>query len=275
MTIQWFPGHMATAIRKIKEAASQIDVVIEVLDARAPIASRNPVLETMLSQKPRLVILNKADLCDPRILPLWLAQFKATNSLALPVTAISGNGSKKIEKAVLSLLARNNAYKTRIRAAVLGIPNVGKSTLINHLIGRKITVAANKPGLTKNQTWRPAGKHILLLDTPGILWPKFKNQDIAKKLAAINGIKAEQFDSEEIAYYLCDFLMAHYPSLINQRFKLDEEFAEATTIFEAIGKRQGYFRSGNELDITRVYDTVIREFRSGKLGRISLEKPDA
>ena len=137
MTIQWFPGHMAKAIRKIKEAASQIDVVVEVLDARAPFSSRNPVLAEMLAHKPRLVILNKADLCDPRILSLWIAYFKTAQSLALPITAISGKGSQKIEKAICTLFTGKKATVTPVRAAVFGIPNVGKSTLINHLIGKK------------------------------------------------------------------------------------------------------------------------------------------
>ncbi|NQY74099.1 MAG: ribosome biogenesis GTPase YlqF [Candidatus Margulisbacteria bacterium] len=274
-TIQWFPGHMAKAIRHIKETSSTIDVIMEVLDARAPKSSQNPVLEEILQKKPRLIILNKADLCDSRALRAWIAYFKTLSTIVLPVNAISGKGSKKIESALVEVFARKNTSRKLIRVTVFGVPNVGKSSLINHLIGKKKTLVGNKPGVTKKQIWHALGEKCLLLDTPGILWPKFESPDIGQKLAALNCIKEQRYDSEEIAYYLCDFLMAHYPRLINQRFKLDEEFTEATNVFEAIGKKHGYFLSGNEIDITRVYNTFIREFRSGKIGRISLEKPPA
>ncbi len=274
MTIQWFPGHMAKAIREIKEKSSGIDVVVEVLDARAPGASRNPVLAELLPGKLRLIILNKADLCDPKLVNLWVSHFESGESVALPVNALNGKDAKKIYSAITQLYKRKNKDLKLIRAVVFGIPNVGKSTLINHLVGKKLTKVADKPGVTQKQVWQKLGEKAVLLDTPGILWPKFENQDIARKLAAINCIQNENYDAEEIAFFLCDYFTAHYPNAVTSAFKIEGPFENALAIFEAIGKRKGCFMSGNQIDLDRVYSMFINDFRAGRLGRMTLEVPE-
>jgi ribosome biogenesis GTPase A len=263
---------MAKAIRQIKESASKIDVIMEVLDARAPSSSRNPILEAILPEKPRLILLNKADLCDARTLTNWISHFKTKNTITLAVNAMANKAPDKIEAALKSLFIQNNATQKLIRVAVFGIPNVGKSTIINHLVKKKSTSVGDKPGVTKKQKWQLIGNKINLLDTPGILYPKFKDQETGRKLAAINCIKAEQFHSDDIAFYLCDLISKNYPGSINKKFKLEETYTDPLELFEAIGKKRGCFISGNEIDLERVYDLFLREFRSGNLGKISLEQ---
>jgi ribosome biogenesis GTPase A len=271
MTIQWFPGHMAKAIRQIKEKRKEIDIILEVLDARIPLSSRNPVLDELFPDKPRLLLFNKVDLSDRFITNKWIAYFKAKNIVAMPINAISGKESYKIEKVVKKIVA--NKDKKMIRCVVFGIPNVGKSSLINCLIGKKKELVGNKPGVTKKEKWIVVGKNLVLLDTPGILWPKFKNESIGYNLAVTNCIKEQRYDVCQITTYLCDFLMKEYPEAIKTRFKIEGNEKDALKIFEKIGLHRGCVLSGNELDYDRVYDLFLREFRAGKLGRISLEKP--
>ncbi|MFC1617044.1 ribosome biogenesis GTPase YlqF [Candidatus Margulisiibacteriota bacterium] len=271
MTIQWFPGHMAKAIRIIKEKRNQIDIILEVLDARIPLSGRNPVLDELFPDKPRLLLFNKVDLSNIIITNKWIDYFKARNIKAIAINAISGKEAYKIEKAVKNIAA--NAEKA-IRCVVFGIPNVGKSSLINHLIGKKKVSVGAKPGVTKKDTWLAVGKNLMLLDTPGILWPKFKDMNIGCKLAITNCIKEERYDLCQIATYLCAILIKNYPHIIESKYKIPADIKNPDKIFEQICQNRGFFISGNELDYDRVYKVFLRDFRSGKLGRISLEKPE-
>jgi len=270
MTIQWFPGHMAKAMREMKEKRSQIDVIIEVLDARIPLSSRNPVLAEVFSGKPRLIILNKEDLANPTITQQWCNYFKNEKTECLAINS-RGNNRKKIEKIVRELIP--DPQKRIIKSAIFGVPNVGKSSLINHLIGKKKVIAGDKPGVTKKQIWVPVSHSLLLLDSPGILWPKFEDPKTGLNLAITHCIKEIRYNSEEVATVLCEFILNHAPTAIPNKYKIDTTEKTPPQIFEEIGKKRGCFIAGNNLDLDRVHDLFLREFRSGKLGRLSLELP--
>lgn len=286
-TIQWFPGHMTRARRQIEEKLKLIDVAIELLDARIPMSSRNPMVDTILKGKPRLVLLNKLDLADPAATADWVAFFKDKGLDALPIDAVTGSGVRDIVPRCRTLMAHKIEAQLRkgmnpraIRALIVGIPNVGKSTLINRLAGRKVAATGDKPGVTKGQQWiKMAGGELELLDTPGILWPKFEDEDVGFRLAAIGSIKEEILSSEEVAFYTVRYMAGAYPEAIKERFGISElpgdlsDLDAVAGIMEAIGRKRGCIVSGGRVDLGKASITFLRELRAGKLGRISLERP--
>ncbi|MBU9714575.1 ribosome biogenesis GTPase YlqF [Evansella tamaricis] len=280
MTIQWFPGHMAKARREAKEKLKLIDVVIELVDARIPLSSRNPVIDELAKGKPRLVLLNKADLADPNHTKAWMSYFENLGNAVLQIDAQKGTGVKSISQEVQKL-AKPLTDKMRakgmnpraIRALILGIPNVGKSTIINRLAGKKIAKIGDKPGITKAQQWIKVGKQMELLDTPGILWPKFEDQAVGYRLALTGAIKEEILDFQEMSVFLLRFLKDHYPERLKERYQLTLIPEDVIELFEEIGKKRGCLMSGGIVDYDRVAEILFREFRSGTMGRISLETP--
>lgn len=291
MTIQWFPGHMTRAKREIQEKLKLIDVVIELLDARIPVGSRNPMIDEILSGKPRLVVLNKNDLADPKVTADWIQYFAESKGLdALPIDASTGQGVKEIiprvkvlNSAKMEAQIRKGIKPRAIRALIVGIPNVGKSTLINHMAGRRIAATGDKPGVTKGQQWIKVGTEMELLDTPGILWPKFEDQVVGYQLAAIGSINEQILHLDEVAFHLIRYLAAYYPNALRDRFGVEELPSEeelednnvVVEVMESIGRKRGALISGGRVDLDKTSSLILREFRSGKLGRISLEAPFA
>lgn len=288
MTIQWFPGHMTRARRQIEAQLKLIDVVIELLDARIPMASRNPMIRSIVKNKPRLVLLNKADLADPAVTKAWVEHFREAEGLeALPLD-LSGSGSpaKLIVPACKERLAEKIASQIRkgmkpraFRALIVGIPNVGKSTLINRLAGKNAAVTGDRPGVTKGQMWIKVQNEMELLDTPGILWPKFDDQETGYKLAMTGAIKEDILNIEDVAHYALREMIRHYPDRLMERFGLeslpeepDDPVALAETM-EHIGKKRGCLASGGRIDMARTSSVFLRELRSGKAGRLSFDRP--
>ncbi|PZE22474.1 ribosome biogenesis GTPase YlqF [Paenibacillus xerothermodurans] len=287
MTIQWFPGHMTRARRQIEEKLKLIDVVIELLDARIPLSSRNPMIDEILQNKPRLVLLNKNDLADPEVTAQWVAYFAEQGLQALPVDAANGSQMKEIMARCRELMAakfeaqlRKGIKPRAVRALIVGIPNVGKSTLINRLAGRKIAATGDKPGVTKAQQWIKVGKEMELLDTPGILWPKFEDQQVGMRLAVTGAIKEELLHTDDIALFAVRYLAQHYREALKERYaieKLPDDMTDTNAVIEvmeAIGRKRGALMSGGRVDLDKAALVILRELRAGKMGRVSLERPD-
>ncbi|MCO6017764.1 ribosome biogenesis GTPase YlqF [Carnobacterium divergens] len=275
MTIQWFPGHMAKARREVSEKLKLVDVVFELVDARLPLSSRNPILDELIGQKPRVIILNKSDLADERQTKAWVLYFKEQGISAVPIIAQEGKGMQKVmAEAKLLLKEKFDRMKSKginpraIRAMSIGIPNVGKSTLINRFIKKNIAKTGNKPGVTKGQQWLKLGKELELLDTPGILWPKFEDPEIGKKLALTGAIKDNLLQMDDIALYGLDIMRTYYPQQLMKRFKINSE--ELTLglpeLLMLISEKRG-FRD----DYSRASEMVVYEIRSGKVGRYTLD----
>ncbi|MGG0890910.1 ribosome biogenesis GTPase YlqF [Cytobacillus horneckiae] len=280
MTIQWFPGHMAKARRQVTEKLKLVDIIFELVDARIPYSSRNPMIEEIIQQKPRIVLLNKADMADAELTKQWIAYFEEQGIKALAINSQAGQGMKEITAAAKSLLAEKfNRMKAKgvrpraIRAMIVGIPNAGKSTLINRLAKKNIAKTGNTPGVTKAQAWIKVGKEMELLDTPGILWPKFEDQQVGLKLALTGAIKDTILNLQDVAVYALRFLSAKYPDKLKERYGIKEIPEDIVLLFDEIGKRRGCLMGGGEVDYDKVTELVIREFRSEKFGRISLENP--
>ncbi|WNR46624.1 ribosome biogenesis GTPase YlqF [Paenibacillus roseipurpureus] len=286
MTIQWFPGHMTKARRQIEDKLKLIDVVIELLDARIPLSSRNPMVDEILKGKPRLVLLNKNDLADPKATAEWVQYFADQGLPAFPIDAATGTNVKEILPRVKQLWAhkieamlRKGINPRAIRALIVGIPNVGKSTLINQLAGKKIAATGDKPGVTKGQQWIKVGTEMDLLDTPGILWPKFEDQMVGMRLAATGAIKEELLHLDEIALFVIKYMVQHYGAGIQERFGVQDlpddmdNIQEMVKVMEAIGRKRGCIVSGGKVDLDKTSLIIIRDLRAGKMGRISLEKP--
>ncbi|CAI6026194.1 ribosome biogenesis GTPase YlqF [Cohnella sp. JJ-181] len=286
MTIQWFPGHMTRAKRQIEEKLKLIDVVFELLDARIPEASRNPMIDEIIGSKPRLILLNKADLADPAANASWLAHYQSLGHSALLIDASTGTGVKDIAVRVQALLQEKidrqiaKGMKPRpARALIVGIPNVGKSTLINKLAGRSAAVTGDKPGVTKGQQWIRTGGGLELLDTPGILWPKFEDPVVGFRLAATGAIKEEVLHVDEVGCTLIRYLAKGYRDTLIERYGLNElpadipDTAAAAEVLSDIGRRRGCLGSGGHVDYDKAAGVLLRDLRSGKLGRISLETP--
>lgn len=281
MTIQWFPGHMAKARRQILEKLKQVDIVIELLDARIPLSSRNPMMDEIVKDKPRVVLLNKSDLADPQVTRQWVEYFASeTQTVALPIDSVSGYQVNKIPDQAEKLVAdkrealiRKGVNPRAVRALILGIPNVGKSSLINRLAKRSIAQTGDKPGVTKSQQWIKVGTQMELLDTPGILWPKFEDQQVGVKLAATGAIKDEILHYEEVAFQLIGYLHIHYASSLKDRYGLESLPDDRVGIMEEIGRRRGCIQGGGAVNLEKVSELLLREFRSGKIGKVSLERP--
>lgn len=281
VVINWYPGHMAKARREIGEAIKQVDVVIELLDARIPLASRNPILNEIIGEKPRIIVLNKADLADPEMNQKWIKEFNQENQRAILVDSNQGIGTREVVRVATELMKEKlekQADKGRIggsvKAMVVGIPNVGKSTFINKIAGKQTTVTGNKPGVTKKNQWVRLDDKIQLLDTPGVLWPKLDNELYARHLAYIGTIKDEVIDVEELAICLLEELVTNYRKELYERFKIDETFSYdmAYELLEEIGRKRGCLVKGGEVDYTKVANILFEELRSGKIGRLTLER---
>lgn len=286
MQIQWFPGHMTKTKRMIEQRIKLVDVVIELVDARLPQSSRNPLLDTLVGHKPRIVILNKEDLADPQQSALWLKYYnEKADCRALTFNSTMGK-KKLIGELKNSLLDLTSAKRERlaakgvkmqtVRCMVVGIPNVGKSTFINILAGKKSAKTGDKPGVTRGEQWIKLDDGIELLDTPGILWHKFEDEEVGFRLAMAGSISDEVFDWEEGAYKLCAYLKTYYPQMLKERYKLsDEEMAlEPWPLLEEMGRKRGFLLKGSKVDMQKMAKALIIDFRQGKIGRITLERVD-
>lgn len=279
MNYQWYPGHMTKAKRMMQEDIKLIDLLIELVDARIPISSRNPDIDKLGANKGRMVLLNKSDLADPKANKQWIEYFKSQNITVIEINSKTGSGMKAIQNAVNEACREKRKRDKKrgilnrpIRAMVVGIPNVGKSTFINSYAGKACTKTGNKPGVTKGKQWIRLGKGLELLDTPGILWPKFEDQEVGMKLAFIGSINDEILLEDELAMDLIGFLKNSYPGSIAQRFQIEDSETEAE-ILRQIAQVRGCYKKGNEIDYDKAASILMDEFRAGKLGRMTLELP--
>jgi len=281
MTIQWYPGHMAKAKREVQEKLKLIDIVFEIVDARVPQSSRNPLLDDLVRDKPRLLLLNKADMADSELTRRWIEYFQEQGIHALAINSRNGEGldeivslSRKMLADKISRMKKKGIRPRPMRALVVGIPNSGKSTLINRLAGRNIARTGNTPGMTRAQQWIKVGKEMELLDTPGILWPKFEDQRIGYLLAITGAIKDTILDLQDIAVFALKFLRERYPERLKERYGFSEIPDEMVDIFDHIGKRRGCFMSGGLIDYDKTAEIIIQDIRSLKLGNLTLETPE-
>lgn len=275
MTINWFPGHMNKARRELAAAIAKIDVVIEVLDARLPASSRNPMLAELRGDKPCLSLLNKSDLADPARTEAWLARIASEHATAtLAVKAEDHHSVKGVPGRCSSLAPHRSGPGKTVRCIIVGIPNVGKSTLINTLMGRRIAKVADRPAVTQHQQRFQLDERVSLSDTPGVLWPKLADQRGAYRLAASGAIRDTAFELIDVAAFAAAFLATDYPAALATRYGLTELPADPVAILEAIGRRRGFLQRGNRVDLDRAAETLLRELRGGELGRISFESPD-
>lgn len=279
MNLQWYPGHMTKAKRQMQEDLKLIDLIIELVDARIPLSSRNPDIDELGKNKARLILLNKSDLADERYNEQWSAYFRKKGFYVVKVNAKSGAGLKSIQgviqeacKAKIERDRRRGIKNRPIRAMVVGIPNVGKSTFINSYAGKACAKTGNKPGVTKGKQWIRLNKTLELLDTPGILWPKFEDQEVGKRLAFIGSIKDEILNLEELSLELLDYIRTNYPGLLNTRYGIEEE-GTPVSLLEAVADKRKCLIRGQEIDYAKAAGIVMEEFRNGKIGRITLEFP--
>mgnify|MGYP002581419955 CR=1 FL=1 len=276
---QWYPGHMTKAKRMMQEDIKLIDLVIELVDARIPLGSRNPDIDELGKNKSRLILLNKSDLADARQNKLWLEYFAQRGIRAVEINSKNGTGVKSIQNVVQEVCKdkierdrRRGIINRPVRAMVVGIPNVGKSTFINSFAGKACAKTGNKPGVTKGKQWIRLNKSVELLDTPGILWPKFEDQEVGMRLAYIGSIKDDILNIEELALGLIGYLQEFYPAALKERYSL-EEGQKPLDILTAVAKARGCLKKGEELDYEKASRLLLEEFRSGKLGKVTLEFP--
>ena len=280
MHFQWYPGHMTKARRMMQENIKLIDLVIELVDARIPLSSRNPDIYELGRQKSRLILLNKADLAENKWNDAWIEYFKDKGYLAVKVNSKKGGGIKNIQS-VIQEACKEKIERDRkrgilnrpVRAMVVGIPNVGKSTFINTLAGKACAKTGNKPGVTKGKQWIRLNKGVELLDTPGILWPKFEDQQVGMKLAFIGSIKDEILNTEELAAEFLKFMQQHYPGIIAGKYNI-EETGDVYEVLNRIAESRHCIVRGNELDVEKAAALLMDDFRSGRLGELTLEYPD-
>lgn len=282
-SIQWFPGHMAKTRRVMKESLGLVDIVVELRDARIPKSSRNPEIEKIVGDKPRLVVFNKADIADPAVTKMWQDYYKSHGVRTLALDCRSGKGLKELVPAVRETLAdllakrRARGMESRpIRMMIVGVPNVGKSSLINRLAGGKKVKVEDRPGVTRGKQWVRLENGIELLDMPGVLWPKFDDKQVGERLAYTGAIKDDVYDLEWVAMRFLALLRERYPQLLEERFKVTAEESadlEPYDLLELVGRKRGMMMSGGVVNTERAAITVLDEFRSGKIGCISLERP--
>ena len=280
-TINWFPGHMRKTQREIKENLKLVEAVIEIRDARIPRSSANPDIEKLCGNKPRLILLNKSDLTESRVTREWMKELSKDNVKAIEVNCLKGKGLNQIKPALEELLKEKlERYKAKglvnvvIRVMVVGIPNVGKSTFINKMAKNNIAKTGDRPGVTKSKQWIKTPLGIEMLDTPGVLWPKFEDERTALNLAFTGAIKDEIMDTEELSYRLVERLQKHYANELMARYKIERVFEDPLDTLDAIARKRGYLMSGGHIDYNRIAVILLDEFRGGKIGNISLERVD-
>lgn len=281
MNYQWYPGHMTKARRMMEENIKLIDLVIEVVDARIPMSSRNPDIDTLARNKSRIILLNKSDLSDESKNAEWIDYFTKKNFYVLKINARSGAGIKQVNPTI-TLACQEKIERDKkkgiqnrpVRAMVVGIPNVGKSTFINSFAGKACAKTGNKPGVTKGKQWIRLNKNVELLDTPGILWPKFDNQEVGKRLAMIGSMNDEILNLDELALDTVKFVLEQYPGKLAERYQINEG-QEALRVLEEIASRRGCLKHGAMVDYEKAAGIILDDFRSGRIGRITLETPDA
>ena len=280
ININWYPGHMAKTKKQIIEDLKLIDIVVEILDARMPLASVNPDIQNYIKDKKKIIILNKADLADENITNEWIKYYKSKGINAIAIEANNGKGIPKVidcikseYKSIQEKYIKKGRIGKAIRIMVLGIPNVGKSTFINKLAKRNTAKVGNKPGVTKQKQWIKIDNNIELMDTPGMLWPRLDDQELAMHLAFVGTIGENSIDNEEIAYYLIEYLKNTYPNKLKERYNVEPAEKETMDIINEIAKKRGAIISGGNINMQKVSDIILNEFRSGKLGRITIELP--
>ncbi len=276
--INWYPGHMKKTRELIAENLKMVDIVIEVIDARIPVSSRNPIIDELVKNKRRLIVLNKSDLSDPAANEAWAEHFKKQGNLVLSMNCMTGSGVGQLYKLLSRLQDEKNEGQLRkksLRMMIVGVPNVGKSSLINRMTGKKSAKTGDRPGVTKGKQWLGLENGMQLLDTPGILWPKFEDPKVGLNLAFCGSIKDEILDTASLALELIKVLQRDYPQLLKERYKLDELDEDALVNMEAIAAKRGFILPGKRIDYERCARTLLDEFRSGKIGNITLEKVQA
>lgn len=280
-TINWFPGHMRKTQREIKENLKLVDAIIEIRDARIPRSSANPDIDKLCGTKPRVILLNKSDLTEKAVTKQWMKELSKGNVRAIEVNCLKSQGLNQIKPALEELLKEKlERYKAKglvkvvIRVMVVGIPNVGKSTFINKMAKNNIAKTGDRPGVTKNKQWIKTPLGIEMLDTPGVLWPKFEDETTGLNLAFTGAIKDEIMDIEELAYKLVEKLQVYYPEELKARYKIEEVYENPLDTLDAIARKRGCLIKGGEIDYNRIAVIILDEFRGGKIGNISLERPN-
>lgn len=280
MHFQWYPGHMTKAKRAMQEDIKLIDVVIELVDARIPVSSKNPDIDTLAGGKSRILLMNKSDMADPAMLDAWIRYYEKKGYLAMAVNSKKRNELKQvntlIQKACKKKIERDRKrgiLNRPVRAMIVGIPNVGKSTFINSFAGKACAKTGNKPGVTKGKQWIRLNKQVELLDTPGILWPKFEDQTVGQHLAFIGSIKDELIQSVELALDLIEFLVDRYPGILGDVYEVEEN-PDSAAVLEAVANNRGCRKKGDELDYEKAAFLLLDDFRNGRLGRITIERPE-
>ena len=281
--IQWFPGHMAKTKRLMRECLPEVDIIIELLDSRIPYSSKNPEIDSLVGEKPRIIVFTKSTLANPALTEKWAEKYRKSGAKTVIIDSTAGVGIDALAAAVKEVLAEkleryhNKGMDGRkLKAMIVGIPNVGKSSLINRIAGSKKARVEDRPGVTVDKQWVPTKIGVDLLDMPGVLWPKFEDQTVGENLAMTGAIKDAILDTEEIAMILCSRLMKVAPEEFMSRYKLSEDETEGLDsydLFELVGRKRGFLISGGEINHKRTADTLLDEFRGGKIGRITLEKP--
>ena len=280
MAINWFPGHMKKTQREIKENLKLVDAVIEIRDARIPRSSANPDIDKLVGDKPRIILLNKSDLTEKSVTKQWIKHLSSENVKVLEVNCLTGSGLNAIKPAILELLKEKHdrlkakgLVKIITRVMVVGVPNCGKSTFINKMAKNNIAKTGDRAGVTKNKQWIKTPLGVEMLDTPGVLWPKFEDEETALNLAFTGAIKDEVMDSEELAYKLVERLQTYYPEKLKERYKIDEIFENPLDTLDAIARKRGCLMKGSEIEYMRIAVILLDEFRGGKIGNITLERP--
>ena len=279
--IQWFPGHMTKAKRMMEAQIKLVDVVVEMLDARIPRSSTNPMLQNVLGAKPKVIALNKIDMADTAKTELWLEKLKHSGLPVCKIDCATGKGVKQLisaiqlaAKPVIDKWLKKGVRNRPVRVMIVGIPNVGTSTLINRLVGKNKVMAADKPGVTRGQQWVTIAKGLELLDTPGVLWPKFEDPSVGFALAATGAIKEDVFDRQDAVQLLLDFLLQKYPEALASKYAVTVEEGEtAQSVMAKIATARGCLKAGGMLDLDKVDQLVLRDFRSGRLGRFTVDEP--